>query len=172
MGSQIAMTAALAGYATTIADVSQAQLDAAAAALRASTGKMVTSGKFTADHAGQAHARLQFSTDLDAVAPATDFVIEAATERLDIKREIFATLGRLAPSHAILTTNSSTLGSSKVAEESGRPAQVCNMHFFNPALVMECVEVVRHPGTSQATVDTTMALARSLGKVGLLSMVW
>ncbi len=168
MGAQIAMAAALAGYATTINDVSGTQLDDAAAQLRMRTGKMVQSGKLASGDAAAAHARLLFSTELDAVAPTADFVIEAATERLDIKREIFAALGRLAPEHAVLATNSSTLGSSKVAAASGRPDRVCNMHFFNPALVMECVEVVRHPGTSQATVDTTMALARSMGKSPVL----
>jgi 3-hydroxybutyryl-CoA dehydrogenase len=111
---------------------------------------------------------LAYSTDLDAAAAHADFVIEAATERLDIKTQIFEKLGVLAPAHAILATNSSTLGSSKVAEATGRPAQVCNMHFFNPALVMKCVEVVRHGETSDATVETTMELARRLGKEPVL----
>ncbi|WP_154605565.1 3-hydroxyacyl-CoA dehydrogenase family protein [Arthrobacter sp. AQ5-05] len=168
MGAQIAMTAALAGYTTSINDVSRTQLDATAAQLRTRTDKMVQSGKLGSGAAAAAHVRLRFSTELDAVASSADFVIEAATERLEIKREIFAVLGRLTPEHAILATNSSTLGSSKVAAASGRPDRVCNMHFFNPALVMECVEVVRHPGTSQATVNTTMALARSLGKSPVL----
>ena len=129
---------------------------------------MVKSGKLAEEQARRAHDRLEFSTDLDAVAPAADFVIEAATERLEIKKAIFARLGELAPPHAILATNSSTIGSSAVAGASGRPGQVCNMHFFNPVLVMECVEVVRHAGTSQATVDTTVELARSLGKTPVL----
>ncbi|MGO4807477.1 3-hydroxyacyl-CoA dehydrogenase family protein [Arthrobacter sp. 2MCAF15] len=168
MGSQIALTAALAGYTTTVQDVSPGQLDAAAAQLRERTHKMVKSGKLAAERAERAHDRLEFSTDLDAVAPSADFVIEAATERLETKKAIFARLGQLAPPHAILATNSSTIGSSAVAGASGRPGQVCNMHFFNPVLVMECVEVVRHAGTSQQTVDTTVELARRLGKTPVL----
>jgi 3-hydroxybutyryl-CoA dehydrogenase len=168
MGSQIALTAALAGYPTTVQDVSENQLDDAAARLRDRTDKMVASGKLAAEQARQAHELLDFSTDLDAVAPAADFVIEAATERLDVKEAIFDRLGRLAPPHAILATNSSTIGSSAVAGASGRPGQVCNLHFFNPVLVMECVEVVRHAGTSQETVDTALAFARSLGKAPVL----
>ncbi|MFF2032069.1 3-hydroxyacyl-CoA dehydrogenase family protein [Arthrobacter sp. NPDC058192] len=113
--------------------------------------KMVASGRLAAEQAGQAHELLDFSTDLNAVAPAADFVIEAATERLDIKKAIFARLGRLAPPHAILAINSSTICSSAVAGASGRPGQVCNMHFFNPVLVMECVEVVRHAGTARGS---------------------
>ena len=70
--------------------------------------------------------------------------------------------------HAILATNSSTLGSSKVAGVTGRPEQVCNVHFFNPALVMKCVEVVRHQHTSEHTVDTVMELARTIGKEPVL----
>jgi len=168
MGSQIALTAALAGYTTTVQDLSPSQLDDAAAQLRERTDKMVKSGKLAEEQARRAHDRLEFSTDLDAVAPAADFVIEAATERLEIKKAIFARLGELAPPHAILATNSSTIGSSAVAGASGRAGQVCNLHFFNPVLVMECVEVVRHAGTSQATVDTTVELARSLGKTPVL----
>ena len=168
MGSQIALTAALAGYRTTVQDVSESQLDDAAAHLRDRTDKMAASGKLAAERAAQAHALLDFSTDLETAAPGADFVIEAATERLEIKKAIFARLGRLAPPHAILATNSSTIGSSAVAGASGRPGQVCNMHFFNPVLVMECVEVVRHAGTSQETVDTTLAFARSLGKAPVL----
>jgi 3-hydroxybutyryl-CoA dehydrogenase len=168
MGSQIALTAALAGYTTTVQDVSPSQLDDAAAQLRKRTDKMVKSGKLASEQAERAHDRLAFSTDLDAVAPVADFVIEAATERLEIKKSIFARLGRLAPPHAILATNSTTIGSSAVAEASGRPGQVCNMHFFNPVLVMECVEVVRHAATSRETVETTLELARSLGKAPVL----
>ena len=125
-------------------------------------------GKLDGEAAAAALGALAYSTDLDASAANADFVIEAATERLDIKTQIFERLGKLAPAHAILATNSSTLGSSKVAEATGRAAQVCNMHFFNPALVMKCVEVVRHETTSDATVETTMELARRLGKEPVL----
>jgi 3-hydroxybutyryl-CoA dehydrogenase len=163
MGSQIGLVAALAGYRVTVQDISEEMLEAAKSQLASRLKANVAKGKATADDADAALGRLTFTTDLAAAADA-DFVIEAATERLDIKQQIFTRLGELAPAHAILTTNSSTLGSSKVAVASGRPEQVCNMHFFNPALVMKCVEVVRHPQTSDATVEATMDLARRLGK--------
>ncbi|MEV4954139.1 3-hydroxyacyl-CoA dehydrogenase family protein [Paenarthrobacter nitroguajacolicus] len=168
MGSQIALTAALAGYTTAVHDLSAHRLYDAAAQLYERTSKLVKSGKLAAEQAQRAHERLEFSADLEAVAPHADFVIEAATEQLEIKKAIFARLGQLTPPHAILATNSSTIGSSAVAQASGRPGQVCNMHFFNPVLVMECVEVVRHAGTSQATVDTTLELAQRLGKTPVL----
>ncbi|GAA1892639.1 hypothetical protein GCM10009715_42640 [Paeniglutamicibacter psychrophenolicus] len=168
MGRQIAMTAALAGYSTTIQDISEEGLAAARTELETWAASRVAKGKLGQDAATAALDALAYSTDLDSAASNADFVIEAATERLDIKTQIFEKLGVLAPAHAILATNSSTLGSSKVAEATGRPGQVCNMHFFNPALVMKCVEVVRHETTSDATVDTTMELARRLGKEPVL----
>jgi 3-hydroxybutyryl-CoA dehydrogenase len=167
MGSQIGLLAALAGYRVTVQDISEEMLASAKDQLASRLQASVAKGKASADDADAALARMSFTTDL-AAAAGTDFVIEAATERLDIKQQIFARLGELAPAHAILATNSSTLGSSKVAEASGRPQQVCNMHFFNPALVMKCVEVVRNDATSQETVDTTMELARRFGKEPVL----
>jgi 3-hydroxybutyryl-CoA dehydrogenase len=77
---------------------------------------------------------------------------------------LFADLDRMAPQHAILATNSSSIVSSRIADATGRPDRVCNVHFFNPALVMTCVEVVRGPETSDDTVETSMAFARRLGK--------
>ncbi|MFJ6415548.1 3-hydroxyacyl-CoA dehydrogenase family protein [Paeniglutamicibacter sp. NPDC091659] len=168
MGRQIAMTAALAGYATTIQDISEDGLAAARTELEGWAAGRVAKGKLDEEAASAALGALTYSTGLDASAANADFVIEAATERLDIKTQIFERLGKVAPAHAILATNSSTLGSSKVAEATGRADRVCNMHFFNPALVMKCVEVVRHETTSDATVDTTMELARRLGKEPVL----
>ncbi|PQZ91545.1 3-hydroxyacyl-CoA dehydrogenase [Arthrobacter sp. MYb227] len=168
MGRQIAMTAALAGYSTIIQDISEDGLEAARTELEEWAAGRVGKGKLEQSAATSALAALSYSTDLDTAAAHADYIIEAATERLDIKTAIFEKLGVLAPAHAILATNSSTLGSSKVAQVTGRPAQVCNMHFFNPALVMKCVEVVRHESTSDATVEITMELARRLGKEPVL----
>lgn len=168
MGSQIGMVCALAGYQVTIQDVAADMLAAARSQLTDRMDSSVARGRRSLRDAEAALSRLTFTTSLETGAADVDFVIEAATEKLEVKRSIFAALGRAAPAHAILSTNSSTLGSSKVAEETGRPEQVCNMHFFNPALVMKCVEVVRHGKTSPDTVETTMKLARSLGKSPVL----
>ena len=168
MGSQIGMVCALAGYQVTLQDVSEDMLGTAREQLMARMDSSVDKGRRSREDADAALARLAFTTSLEDGAADADFVIEAATEKLEVKRAIFAALGQAAPRHAILATNSSTLGSSKVADESGRPEQVCNMHFFNPALVMKCVEVVRHDKTSQETVDATLELARSLGKAPVL----
>ncbi|NVN00133.1 3-hydroxyacyl-CoA dehydrogenase family protein [Arthrobacter sp. SDTb3-6] len=168
MGSQIGLVAALGGCTTTVQDISAESLAAAREQLSGRVDSSVAKGRLPRGDADAALARLSFTTSLEEGAANADLVIEAATEKLDIKRSIFAALDQATPAHAILATNSSTLGSSKVADATGRPGKVCNMHFFNPALVMKCVEVVRHPGTSQDTVDTVMALARSLGKAPVL----
>jgi 3-hydroxybutyryl-CoA dehydrogenase len=124
----------------------------------------IAKARRTRDAVDAAFTRLTFSTDLDAAAAPADLVIEAAVEKLDVKRELFSRLDKVAPPHAILTTNSSAIMSSQLADATGRPDRVANMHFFNPALVMRCVEVVRGPGTSDATVDAVVAVVRQLGK--------
>ncbi|MEV8135431.1 3-hydroxyacyl-CoA dehydrogenase family protein [Microbacterium aurantiacum] len=164
MGSQIGMVAALAGIDTTIQDVSAEALERAEAQLRERIGSSVAKGRRTQEEAEAAFRRLSFSTDLEAAAADADYVIEAATERLDIKRQIFELLDAVTPAHAILATNSSTLGSSSVADATDRPDRVCNLHFFNPALVMRAVEIVRNPETSDKTIATSVALAERLGK--------
>jgi 3-hydroxybutyryl-CoA dehydrogenase len=168
MGSQIAMVFALAGFDVTIQDIEDSGLAKASAQLVDRMANSVAKGRMTRAAADAALGRLSYSTQLEIAAAGADFVIEAATEKLEIKQQIFAALDRAAPPHAILATNSSTLGSSKVAAVTVRPELVCNVHFFNPALVMKCVEVVRHPLTSQETVDTVMELVRTIGKQPVL----
>lgn len=155
MGSQIAMVAALAGITTTLTDISQDALDRAREQLHARMER-----KGTVD----ALEDLTFTTDRDSAVAHTDIVVEAAIEDIDIKRTLFAELDAIAPPHTILVTNSSNIVSSRIADATTRADKVCNMHFFNPALVMECVEIVCHPGTSEATRATVTELAERMGK--------
>jgi 3-hydroxybutyryl-CoA dehydrogenase len=164
MGSQIAMVCALAGHDTTVTDIADDALDRARSQLHARLDRDVAKSRRTRENVDAAFARLTFTTDLDAAAAGADLVIEAALEDLEVKRELFARLDKAAPPHAILTTNSSAIMSSQLADATGRADRVANMHFFNPALVMRCVEVVRGPATSDATVDAVVALATRLGK--------
>jgi 3-hydroxybutyryl-CoA dehydrogenase len=164
MGSQIAMVCALAGLDTTVTDVADAALERARDQLHARLDRDVAKGRRTREDVDAAFARLAFSTDLDAAATGADLVIEAAVEKLEVKREVFARLDKLLPAHAILTTNSSAIMSSQLADATGRPDRVANMHFFNPALVMRCVEVVGSDATSEATVEAVTDLVRRLGK--------
>ncbi|MER8026813.1 3-hydroxyacyl-CoA dehydrogenase family protein [Glutamicibacter protophormiae] len=168
MGRQIAMSCALGGYATILQDISEQALAAARTELEGWAASRVAKGKLSQDEADRALGLLTQSTDLASSAAQADLVIEAAVERLDIKEQIFAQLGQATPAHAILATNSSTLPSSRIAAASGRPELVCNMHFFNPALVMKCVEVVRNEQTSDATVQAVTEVAKRLAKQPVL----
>lgn len=164
MGSEIGLLCTLAGYSATITDIAQPALDKAETELRQRMTRDIEKNRRSGPDVDAAFGRLSFSTDLHAAAATADFVIEAAIEKLDIKRALFADLDRVAPPHAILATNSSSIVSSRIADATGRPDRVCNVHFFNPALIMKCVEVVRGPETSDETVATAVELARRLGK--------
>ena len=164
MGSQIGMVCALVGYDVTVQDVDEGVLEGAQEQLTNRMARNIEKGRIDQDEVDAAFGRITFTLDLRGAAADADYVIEAAVEKLDVKREIFANLDEVAPEHTILATNSSTIVSSRVADATKRPDRVCNMHFFNPALVMECVEVVRNPETSDATVETAVELTRRIGK--------
>ena len=164
MGSQIGMVSALAGFNTTIVDISQESLDEARTMLETRMARDVEKQRRSPEEVETAMQQLRFSLDRDTVVSTSDFIIEAAVEDIDIKRRLFSDLDEIAPPHAILATNSSNIVSSRIADATKRPDRVCNMHFFNPALVMQCVEVVPHEGTSSETTENTVALAEAMGK--------
>lgn len=168
MGSQIAMVCALAGLTVQLIDVDEAALHGAESSLHDLMKRRVEKGRLTKEAVNGAFARLSFTVNLGEGVANADFVIEAIVEKLDAKQALFHSLDELTPSHAILATNSSTIVSSKLAKVTNRPDKVCNMHFFNPALVMQLVEVVRHPVTSEETVETTVDLVRTLGKTPVI----
>ncbi len=168
MGHQIALSAALAGYKVACTDISQEMLDKASNFARTYLPERVAKGKLTQEKADQAAANLSFTISLEEAAGDADFIIEAAVEKLDIKRKLFADLDRIAPPHAILATNSSYIISSQVADATNRPEKVCNMHFFNPALVMKLVEVVQGPHTAPETAQLTYELCEKMGKTPVL----
>lgn len=164
MGSQIAMVLSLAGLEVAVQDVAEQSLERAKDELTARMQRSVDKGRLTAEERDAAFARMRFGTNLEEAAKGVDIAIEAAVEKVDIKRSLFAELDRLTPEHAILATNSSSFVPSKIADATGRPDRVVGMHFFNPALVMKCVEVVRGPQTSHETTVATVALAERVGK--------
>ena len=164
MGAQIAMQAALHGISVSLQDKDQAQLDKARESNRGHLTRRVEKGRLTQDEADSALGRVRTVTSLDEAVGDADVVIEAVFEDLGIKREIFAEMDRLAPPQAVLASNSSTIGISKLAEVTTRPDRCVNMHFFFPVLVMDLVEVVRGPRTSAETVEKAIALARAIGR--------
>lgn len=168
MGHQIAMLCALGGYTTTLQDVDQAALQKAETSLHKRMDEWRIKEKLTVVEIDAAFARLTFTSNLEAAAKDADLVIEAIIEKLDVKRELFRDLDRLTPGHAILASNSSTIVNSLLAEVTSRPEQVCNMHFFFPPLVMDCVEIVMSDKTSEATAATVMAVCEQINREGML----
>ncbi|MGB9802230.1 3-hydroxyacyl-CoA dehydrogenase family protein [Desulfofundulus sp.] len=168
MGHQIALCAALAGFKVTCTDISQEVLQKAEQFADTYLPERVAKGKLSEEDARAARARLSFTSDLNEAARDADLVIEAVIEKLDLKRQIFAQLDKICPAHTILATNSSYIVSSKIADATSRPEKVCNMHFFNPALVMKLVEVVKGPHVSEETAQTVMEVARKMGKTPVL----
>jgi len=164
MGAQIAQQAALHGVQVTLRDKEEAQLGKARDANRGHLARRVEKGKLSPDNADAALERVQTTTEMGQAVIEADFVIEAVFEDLHVKRAIFAELDRLAPPEAVLASNSSTIGISKLADVTRRPERCLNMHFFFPVLVMDLVEVVRGPQTSDASVEKAVALARQIGR--------
>jgi 3-hydroxybutyryl-CoA dehydrogenase len=168
MGHQISLLCALYGYKTTCTDIVEEQLKKAENFADTYLPGRVKKGKLTEEQAKQARANLSFTSNLQEAVKDADYVIEAAIEVLHIKRKVFADLDKFAPAHAILATNSSAIVSSRIADATKRPDKVVNLHFFNPALVMKLVEVVKGPHVSDETAQVSMDLCRKLEKVPVL----
>jgi 3-hydroxybutyryl-CoA dehydrogenase len=168
MGHQIALCAALSGFQVKCTDTNSEILDKAIQFTDQYLTERVTKGKLSTEAADQARKILAFVPIVDEAVADADLVIEAIIENLAIKRKLFAQLDQLCPAHTILATNSSYIVSSKIADATSRPEKVCNMHFFNPALVMKLVEVVQGPHVSAETVDAVMNAAKKMGKTPVL----
>ena len=168
MGHQISLLCAMHGYKTICTDVIPEILKKAEKFADTYLPGRVEKGKMTKEVAEQARKNISFTADLKEAVKDVDYIIEAATEVLDIKRKVFADMDRMAPPQAILATNSSYLVSSLIADATKRPSKVVNMHFFNPALVMKLVEVVKGPHVSDETAKVTMDLSEKLEKIPVL----
>jgi 3-hydroxyacyl-CoA dehydrogenase len=166
MGAGIASSLVTNGIAVTLVDAKAEALAAGIARVESAIASALRKRRLNATAASAAIARLQGAGSLDALATA-DFVIEAVFENLEVKRGVFAELGRLCRADAVLATNTSTLDIDAIAAASGRPADVVGMHFFSPAHVMRLVEIVRSGSSSAAALATTQALARRAGKIGV-----
>jgi 3-hydroxybutyryl-CoA dehydrogenase len=168
MGHQIALQCALSGFKTVSTDVIPAVLEKAEKFVDTYLAGRVQKGKMTEDAAKKARGLISFTGELKDAVKDADVVIEAVLERIDLKRKIFADLDKLAPAKAILATNSSFIVSSRIADVTKRPSQVCNLHFFNPALVMKLVEVVQGTHVSDETAQCMMDFCLKIDKVPIL----
>lgn len=168
MGHQIALCCAVAGYQVKCTDINEEILKKAEHFADTYLPQRVAKGKMTEEVAKQARANISFTNDMQEAAKDADVVIEAVIENLDLKLKLFAQLDEICPPHTILATNSSFIVSSKIAPATKRPDKVCNMHFFNPAMVMKLVEVVSGPNTSEETAQKIFDLAKDIGKIPVM----
>lgn len=163
MGNGIAQVCAVSGLAVTLVDVSEAALEKARATMAKNLDRQVAKGTIQAADKEAALGRIAAGTDMAAL-DGCDIVIEAATEREELKRKIFEGLCPKLKPGAILATNTSSISITRLATATDRPGRFIGMHFFNPVPVMKLVEVIRGIATEEATVQAVEALAKRLGK--------
>ena len=168
MGGGIAQVAAAHGKTVLLADVDKARAEAGKAKIEKLLGRAVEKGKLTADARDATLARIVPVDDVGAFGDAA-LAIEAATENIELKRKLMRVLDGACKPGAILATNTSSISITLLAAETKRPADVVGMHFMNPVPVMELVEIIRGLPTSDETYETTVALAKELGKTVITS---
>lgn len=164
MGRQIAMQAAIHGYEVVCYDISPDNLKEAKGFSDEWFLKRIEKGKLDPDKAAGIQRRLAFTTDINKAAQGADILIEAVSDVLTVKRTVLTEFDKLTPEHCIYASNSSYIVSSKFCDAVKDPSKVINVHFFNPALVMKVVEIVKGPHVSQETFDVTFDFIKSIDK--------
>ena len=164
MGRGIAAVAALAGYDTMLQDIDEDQLDAAMEQVEWSYGKVAEADDVTEADVEAALDRLTPTTSLEKAVADTDVVTEAAVEKQAVKEDIFQSVDDLAPEEAILTTNTSGLNITQLAEATDRPSQVAGTHWFNPPMLMDLVEVIETEHVDPVVPDVLEDLIEDFGK--------
>jgi 3-hydroxybutyryl-CoA dehydrogenase len=162
MGRGIAYAAAVSGYETKLYDAAPEALEKGLGDIQKLMDQGVAAGKLPVE--ARNRAVLAGEAELAAAVAGADLVIEAAPENIALKCELFGRLDRLAPAHALLATNTSSLSVTEMAGATARPAQVVGMHFFNPVHRMKLVEVVRALETSPETIEAVSVVAMRMGK--------
>ncbi len=166
MGNGIAHTFAQKNYQVTLIDVSEQSLEKALSTISKNLDRMVSKEKISESEKSQTLANIQTSTEINKdVLSGTDLVVEAATENLEIKLQIFENLDSLCPDKTILASNTSSILISTIAGATNRADKVIGMHFMNPVPIMKLVEVIKSKETSSQVVSTIMELSKNLGKV-------
>ena len=166
MGNGIAQVAARAGYNVVMCDVQAEFLERGMSAIDKSLQRDVEKQRLTDEEKSAIIARIQTATELESLSGAS-FVIEAVTEDLNVKTELFKSLDRITPPTAVLASNTSSISITKLGATTNRPDKVIGMHFMNPVPVMKLVEVIRGIATSNETYDKVRVLTEKLGKTAL-----
>jgi 3-hydroxybutyryl-CoA dehydrogenase len=166
MGSGVAQIAATAGYETLACDLSRELLDKGFASIDKSLAKFVEKGTLTADQKQQAMNRMKGTLALKDFGDC-DLIVEAITENLDTKRQVYQTLDGLCKSETIFASNTSSLSITQIAAFTSRPDRFIGLHFFNPVPLMKLVEVVKTIMTDPAAYETAIGFAQSVGKTAV-----
>jgi 3-hydroxybutyryl-CoA dehydrogenase len=165
MGNGIAHVFAQAGFKVNIVDVSLAQLDRAVQNISKNFDRQIAKGSCTEENKKLALENIKCISELSAGVKDADLVVEAATENIELKLQIFDQLDDYAPKHAILATNTSSISVTKIAHTTNRPDKVIGMHFMNPVPVMKLVEIINGYATKKEVTDTIVELSKQLGKI-------
>jgi len=168
MGGGIAQVAAQTGYSVALADISLAAATAGKEKIAKGLNKLVEKGKLEASQAAGILECITPVGEFSALA-ACDVVIEAATENVELKKQLFAKLDAACPQASILATNTSSISITTIAAQTKRPERVVGMHFMNPVPVMQLVEIIRGLATDNAVYEATVALAKAMGKTVVTS---
>lgn len=168
MGHGIAHGTISAGYETRLFDVSDAQLAKARTQIESILKKSVELGKLAANDVDAAMARLTTTSDVATALNGTEFIIEAAPEKIDLKVKLFADIDAHAPAAAVVASNTSALSITEIAGTLKNPSRVGGMHFFNPVHKMKLIEIVRALESSEATLEAIDAVSRKMGKETVL----
>ncbi|MFC2071260.1 3-hydroxyacyl-CoA dehydrogenase family protein [Chloroflexota bacterium] len=163
MGMGIAQALSQQGIEVAVYDIEKAILERGLEKVRGNLESLVKKEKITADEMEKIVSRIKTTTNVGDAA-AADLIIEAASENLEVKNELFAQLDDLCPHTTILATNTSTLSPTEIASATKRPDKVVGMHWFNPATLMRLVEVTAGLETSEETVEAIMEFAKRIGK--------
>ncbi|ERM91729.1 3-hydroxybutyryl-CoA dehydrogenase [Caldanaerobacter subterraneus subsp. yonseiensis KB-1] len=163
MGSGIAQVFAENGFEVVVRDIDMKFVERGLGVIESNLKRNVEKGKITEEKKNEVLSRIRGTVDIDEAKEA-DFVIEAAVENMEIKKEIFRELDNVCRKEVILATNTSSLSITEIASSTQRPEKVIGMHFFNPVPVMKLVEVIRGMKTSDETFNTVKELAQKLGK--------
>ena len=165
MGNGIAHVCAQEGFKVSLIDVSQDQLNKAIATITKNLDRQVAKGAATEEIKSTALQYIQTNTSLAAGVKDAELVIEAATENVDLKLNIFKQIDEHAPPDCILATNTSSISITKIAAVTSRPEKVIGMHFMNPVPVMKLVEIINGYSTSEEVTNTIVGLSKKLGKI-------
>jgi enoyl-CoA hydratase/3-hydroxyacyl-CoA dehydrogenase len=168
MGAGIAQLLATIGCEVTMIDINDEILQKGMEKIKWSLDKLVEKKRIRREDADGAFARISVTTSYEQAGKNMDLAVEVVPENMELKKKVFTALDSVAPSNAILASNTSALSITEMGKATRRPDKVAGMHFFNPPQLMALVEVIKGDSTSQETLDTLVELARKLGKTPVI----